>query len=129
MYLAVSGVVAHLYHLQRALSQAGNDKAWLSLEFYPDISDWRVLAEQTASRPTHLAEIVRCKPTHLGYVNASGLEGGGVWLDPLCSGKYLVWRHPWAEDIIAKILSLKKGRGRSPTPTWNFLPLFFTRPP
>ena len=81
MHLAVSGAVAHLYHLQRALAQAGKDNAWLPPEFYRDITDWRILAEQTASRPTHLAKIIRCKPTHLEFFNASGLGGGRVWLD------------------------------------------------
>ena len=51
IHLAVSGAVAHLYHIQRALSQAGTDKAWLFPEFYRNIADFRMLAEQTASRP------------------------------------------------------------------------------
>ena len=94
MQLAVPGAVAHLYHIQRALSQAGTDRARLSPDFHREIADWTTLADQTANRPTHLAEIVRREPTHLGFCDASDLGAGGVWLDPSKSGKDLVWRHP-----------------------------------
>ena len=90
MHLAVPGAVAHLYHIQRALSQAGTDWAWLSPGFHRKITDWTTLADQTADRPTQLTEILRRKPTHLGFCNTSGLGAGGVWLDPSNSGKDLV---------------------------------------
>ena len=67
MHLAVLGAVAHLYHIQRALSQAGTDRAWMSPDFHREIADWTTLADQTANRPTHLVEIVRREPTHLGF--------------------------------------------------------------
>ena len=79
MHLAVPGAVAHLYHIQRALSQAGTDRAWLSPDFHQEIADWTTLAAQTADRPTHLANIVWREPTHLGFCDASGLRAGGVW--------------------------------------------------
>ena len=28
-----------------------------------------------------------------------------MWLDPYCSGKDLLWRHPWPSDIIADLIS------------------------
>ena len=34
VHLAVPGAVAHLYHIQRALAQAGAERAWLSPEFH-----------------------------------------------------------------------------------------------
>ena len=58
MHLAVPGAVAHLFHIQRALNQGGVDQAWLSPEFHRELADWKVLALQAASRPTHLAKIV-----------------------------------------------------------------------
>ena len=70
MHLAVPGGVAHLYHIQLALSQAGMDRAWLSSDFHREIADWTTLADQTADRPTHLAEIVRREPTHMGFCDA-----------------------------------------------------------
>ena len=84
MHLAVIGAVAHTYHIQRDIAQAGADRAWLSPEFHRDIADWSTLADQTAARPTHLANIVRRGPTHLGFCDVSGLKAGGVWLDPSC---------------------------------------------
>ena len=94
IHLAVPGAVAHLYHIQRAMSQAGTDRTSLSSEFHQEIADWTTLADQTADRPTHLTEIVRREPTHLGFCDASGLGARGVWLDPSNSGKDLVWRPP-----------------------------------
>ena len=78
MRLSVPGAVAHLYSIQRTLSQAGTDRAWLSPDFHREIADWIMLADQTANRPTHLVEIVRSEPTHLGFCDASGLGAGGV---------------------------------------------------
>ena len=78
MHLAMPGVVAHLYHHQRALSQAGADRAWLSPEFHREIADWRNLADQTAARTTHLEDIDYCERTHMGFCNILGLGAGGV---------------------------------------------------
>ena len=105
MHLAVTVAAAHLYHIQRALSEAGMNMDWLSPYFHCKITDWKIMADQTAERPTHLAEIVRRKPTHLGFCDASGLRAGGVWLDPSCLGKHLVWRHLWLAEIIADLVS------------------------
>ena len=62
---AVPGAVAHLYHIQRALTQGGKDRAWLLADFHQEISDWSALVAQTVARPTHLAAIVCQEPTHL----------------------------------------------------------------
>ena len=59
MYIAVPGAVAHLYHIQRALTQGGKDRAWLLAEFHRGIDNWSALVAQAFPRPTHLAEIVR----------------------------------------------------------------------
>ena len=34
-----------------------------------------------------------------------------MWLDPSCSGKDLVWRHPWLADIIVNLVSFKNREG------------------
>ena len=52
------------------------------MHFHRKIADWRILAEKTADRPTHLTEIVRNEPTYLGFCDNSGLGTGGVWLYP-----------------------------------------------
>ena len=66
--------------------------------------DCWALAEKAAARTTHLAKIVRCEPTPLGFLDASGLGSGGVWINPSWSGLSLVWRHPWPPYIIAKLV-------------------------
>ena len=55
MHLAVPGTLDHLFHIQHALNQGGLDRAWLSLAFYSKLVDWKALALQAVSRPTHLA--------------------------------------------------------------------------
>ena len=82
MHLAVPGEVAHIYHIQRALTQEGTDRAWISPYLHHDIAEWKTLAEQTADQPTHLAKIICREPTHLGFCDALGLGARGVWLDP-----------------------------------------------
>ena len=64
MHLPVPGAGVHLFHVQCALNQGGLDQAWLSPAFHRKLDDWKVLALQAASRPTHLAEIVRQEPTN-----------------------------------------------------------------
>ena len=90
MHLAVPGEVAHLFYIQCALNHGGVERACLLPEFHFKISDWRLLVLQAAARPTHLSEIVRRKPTHLGFYNASGLGEGEFWLDPYRTGHNLV---------------------------------------
>ena len=111
MHLAVTEVVAHIYHIQPVLAQAGADRAWLSPEFHLEIADWRMFAEQTAARPTDLTKSIPHKPTHLGFCDASGLRAGGVWLDPSCLGKYLVWHHLCPADIVTNLVSSQSKEG------------------
>ena len=91
MHLAVPGAVAHLFHIQRALNQGGMDWEWLSPSFHRELADWKALALQAASMPTHLAEIVRREPTHLCFYDTSILGVGGVWLDQDRTGHNLLW--------------------------------------
>ena len=70
-----------------------------------------MLADQKEDRPTHIAEIVFRKPTHLGFFHTSGLGDGVVWLDSSRSRKGLVWRHPWPAEIIADRISSRNRDG------------------
>ena len=78
MNLAVPGVVAHLFHIQRVLTQGGVDREWISPAFHCELADWKVLTLQAASRPTHLAEIIRWELIYLGFCDMSGLGVGGA---------------------------------------------------
>ena len=67
MHLAVPGAVAHLYHIQSALTKGGKDRGCLPADFHHEISDWSTLVAQMVAITTHLSEIVRRGPTHLGF--------------------------------------------------------------
>ena len=107
MHLEMPGAVAHLYYIQRALTQGGKDRAWLLAEFHWEIYDWSALVAQKVAQPMHLAEIVRREPNHVGLCDAYEIKvgGGGVWLNTSGSGTSLVWRHPWPPGIIAALIS------------------------
>ena len=113
MHLAVPGEVAHLYNTQRALAQGGEDRAWLSPDFHQEMDNLKTLVAQTVARPTHLVEIARQYPTHLGFCDASGIGAGCVCLDPPRSGSSIVWRHPWLTDIIVALISDKNPGGET----------------
>ena len=78
MNLAVPGAVAHLFHIQRALNQGGVDQVWISPPFHRELAYWKALALQAASSQTHLSEIIRREPTHLGFCDKSGLGAGDM---------------------------------------------------
>ena len=86
----VPGAVAHLFHIQSELNQWGVDWAWLSPAFQCKLADWKEIDLQAESRPTHLAEIVRQEPAHLGFYDVLGIGAGGVWFDPDRTGHNLV---------------------------------------
>ena len=112
MHRAVPGLVAHLFHIQHALTQGGVYREWLSPDFQHRIADWRALALQAVVRPTHLYEIVHSEPTHLGFCDASGLEAGEVWLNPDQMVHNLVWCNPWPPDIITDLVSSTNLQGK-----------------
>ena len=115
MHLAVPGAVAQLYHIQGALTaalHASRTTAYLKKGFHSDLSFWRKLCAEMDTRPTYLAEIVQRLPTDIGFTDASGLGGGGVWIDPNEDGVNYVWRLPWPADIRADLVSFENPRGR-----------------
>ena len=48
MHLAISGAVALIYHIQRTMSQARIDRAWMSTAFHRKIVFWKILADKTS---------------------------------------------------------------------------------
>ena len=111
MHLAIPSAIGHFYHIQRALTTANHKTAYLSAAFHQDIAHWQGLCTRMRLRPTFLAEIVQRLPTDLGYADASGLGGGGVWLDPNDDGTHFVWRYQWPADIQADLVSVTNPNG------------------
>ena len=66
------------------------------------------------THPTNFVEIVQQLPTDLGYTNASGLGGEGVWLDPNPNGSNFVWRLEWPADIQENLISFDNPTGGIP---------------
>ncbi|EJK68186.1 hypothetical protein THAOC_10655, partial [Thalassiosira oceanica] len=79
MVVAIPGGIGCLSHLQHVLSQAAN-RVYLGRQFKDSIADLTWLAQNLASRPTRIAELVPEVPTHVGCSDASGTGMGGVWL-------------------------------------------------
>ena len=112
MHLAIPGAIGHFYHIQMALTKANRRTTYLSKDFHRDIAHWRLLCSRMKQRPTYLAEIVQRLPTDLGYTDASGIGGGGVWLNPNADGIHHVWRLKWPADIQADLVSFTNPAGR-----------------
>ena len=95
------------------------------------LADFQWLAEDMASRPTRLFELVPLTPTLDGYHDSSGRMCGGVVLTgpsavprvlqkqpsaALTSKEKLaahpiVWRVPYPQDIVDRLVTYKKSRG------------------
>ena len=59
MHLTVPGAVSKLYNIQSALTQGGEDRAWILTDLHQIIRDWKAPVTQTAAWPIHLTNIVR----------------------------------------------------------------------
>ena len=64
------------------------------------------------ARPTCLVEIVHRLAMDLGFVDASGLGAGGVWLDPNSNEEHSVWRVEWPPDVVTDLVNCDKSKGR-----------------
>ena len=112
MHLAVPGAIGHFYYMQMALTKANTRTAYLSNGFHQEVCYWHALLKEMDMRPTFLASIVKRSPTDLGFTDASGIGGGGVWLDPNSDGASYMWRLLWPEDIAKDLVSLRNPHGR-----------------
>ena len=115
MHLAIPGAVGHFYNLHRSLTAAHHAHpatAYVTSGFHCDLRFWRRLCAEMHTRPTYLAEIVQRLPTGIGFMDASGLGAGGVWIDPNEDGRNYVWRLPCPEDIQTDHVSFDNPQGR-----------------
>ena len=112
MHLAIPGAIYHFYHIQMALAKVNCRTAYLSKDFHRDVAYWRLLCSRMKHHPINLAEINQRLPTNLGYTDASGLGGGGVWLDPNVDSIHHVWRLQWPPDIQTDLVSFDNPKGQ-----------------
>ena len=109
---AVPVVVAHLYHIQRALVKGLVYQAYIFSDSYWKIVGWHALVVQTEARTMHRDDVVCRDPTHLGFYDALGLGDGVVRLDPLRYGHSLLWHNPWPPDILNNLVSMTNPEGQ-----------------
>ena len=91
IYLAIPSAIGHFHYIQQALTQASQRRAYIFNNSHSEVSHWKQLCQSMKTRPTYLAEIVQCLATDLGFVDASGLGVGGVWLEPNSNKEHFVW--------------------------------------
>ena len=63
---------------------------------------------QMEVQPMHLDDIIRQDPTHTGFCDASYLGDEGVWIDPLRSGRSIMWISPWYLEVIDDLVLATK---------------------
>ena len=114
MSLALPGS-RHLFsQMQNALSTGTKTRIALKKGVHQALNDFRWMHANISERPTRIAELVPLTPQALGFHDASGSKGaGGVWfptpelvtrgdVDP---NTPLLWRLPWPQDLIDKLVS------------------------
>ena len=76
------------------------------------ISDWAILIQQVASRPTSVKELVPQLPNFVGYVDASKQGVGGVWVNGSEQLQHQwVWRLEWSDTIKNNLVSASNPKG------------------
>lgn len=114
MSLALPGS-RHLFsQMQNALSTGTKTRIALKRGVHQALNDFRWLHANISERPTRIAELIPLTPQALGFHDASGSQGaGGVWfptpelvprlgLEPNIP---LLWRLPWPQELIDKLVS------------------------
>jgi hypothetical protein len=75
------------------------------------LRDFATLIGLLAARPTHCRELIVSDPGYLGYVDASKLGAGGVWLPGILFLLPIVWRVEWPQDIRDNVVSFANPTG------------------
>jgi len=123
MSIAVPGSRGCFSFLQHAL-RPGAKRIIITPEIRDQLLDFLHLAQDIASRPTHLAEVVPTPPTYYGSVDAAKQGMGGVWFPP---GPPLpnaihpplsqrlqapcLWRFPFPTSITSQLVSTENPTG------------------
>lgn len=114
MSLALPGS-RHLFsQMQNALSTGTKTRIALKRGVHQALDDFRWLHANISERPTRIAELIPLTPQALGFHDASGSQGaGGVWFPTpelvprqgVDANEPLLWRLPWPQDLIDKLVS------------------------
>ena len=114
MVLALPGGRGLFSTLYTGLTQplaAQQNRVRLSAPIHDAISDLQHLANDLATRPTRLGEIVDSLPAAYGAADASGSGMGGVWLSDDPSFTPTLWRAPFPDGVSSQLVSFSNPRG------------------
>ena len=101
--LAIPGAEGMFSHIQSALVNAGSsNRVKVDRSTRDEIHDWKWLAEDIATRPTSIAEVVRHPPSIWQATDAAKSGMGGVILDLKKQAEPIVWRQQFPADIQAQ---------------------------
>ena len=131
MSLALPGSCSLLSQMHEALRHIKGKRVTLTGSVHEALVDFQWLAEDLASRPTHLFELVPLIPTIDGYHDSSGRMCGGVVLpgtlavprflqkqprDALSSkdkpaAQPIAWRFLYPQDVVDRLVTYKNTGG------------------
>jgi hypothetical protein len=117
MVLGIPGGRGLFSQLQLALRQVQGSRVKLHREARHQIEDFWVLAQDLASRPTRIAELLPTDPAFVGACDAAKSGLGGVWLPPKIPSEHtpshppLLWRWPVPDRLQALLISEANPKG------------------
>lgn len=86
-------------------TRANNTTVTISPSTRLFLQDWQILLKDTATRPTHVRELILHPACYRGFVDASGWGIGGVWFPGTHPIRPFVWFVQWPRDIAAAIVT------------------------
>lgn len=109
MLLAIPGGRGLFSILQTGFRFADRHRVRLDSHMHAQLDDFEALVHDLAVRPTRLAELISDALAAIGSVDASGRGMGGVWFT--VDGDPLVWREPFPDDIVSRLVSSSNRSG------------------
>ena len=112
MMLDILGDEGMFSHIQAALVKAGSSNlVKVDRSTRDELRDWKWLAEDIATRPTSIAEVVRHPVSIWKATDATKAGMGGVILDLTKQAEPIVWRKRFPADIQSRWVSDVNPRG------------------
>ena len=110
--LAIPGAEGMFSHIQAALLKAGSsNRIKVDWSTRDKLRDWKWLAEDIATRPTSISELVRLPPSIWQATDSTKSGMGGVILDLTKQAEPIVWRQRFSADIQSRWVSDVNPRG------------------
>ena len=111
MMIALPGSEGMFSQLQDALVKHRGGRIRMTKARRDELDDWTWLANDMASRPTSIAEVVAKRPTTAGAEDASGDGMGGVVFNLRHSSRPLCWRARFPSEIVDSLVSWTRPDG------------------